>query len=256
MCKTESNPIMSTRRIQFGLFSAVFLGLSLASGAFAQPAPAPIPAPTFPFDVRSKIPGNRFFANAVKNGELPKDDELTAMDAYIVSYSLPRLTLAENLTGLPEMRDRIRGEFSKAPNGTGPAVERFNKLAMTTLSAMLHPRYQHKPVVRVNIVLLIGELDQVVGKKVGVAPRKAVPYAPASLLLAKWTRLAAIDDYLKAAALRGVLRHARAGIPTANKAVVTAAMTALRAAPKPANRSANVHAWMQRRAGDVLAAMQ
>lgn len=244
---------MSTRRVPIGISSAVLVYLAVAAGAFAQQ-----PAGAFPYDEGAKRPGQLLFKKALENQTLPADDELKAMQDYIVKFSLPRLTLAANQKTLPEMRDLIKRDLDKASGGIGPAVEEFNKQALKTLTGMLSPRYNHKPVVRYNAVILIGELDQVVRKKGRMASRKAVPYAPALEDLTTWVGRASVPDYLKAAAMRGVLRHAEAGIrdPKAVASVQTAMLALLNGKTPPGKRTAKVHAWMRRRAADVLAAMK
>lgn len=239
---------MSTRRIQVGLFSAVLVCLAFATGASAQQ-----PAPTFPYDSQANRPGKLILQNAVKSQELPTGQNLKKMEDFIVLYSLPQLTLAVNLKRLPETRDLIRRDLYNPKVGAGPAINLFNEKAMATLTKMLNPAYKHKPVVRYNVVILIGELDQVVGKK---GTRKAVPYTPALAMLTKWTRHAKVDDFLKVAALRGVLRHAEAGIRNNQEAgKVQVEMLALLGEKVPTGRSPKVHAWMRRRAADVLGAM-
>lgn len=256
MSQSESKQI---RRISFAPFLAVVVCLFVAGPALAQPAPQ-IPA-VIKYDVNARR-GNVTFKKALEDSALLSDQAtLQAFDAYVHSYLLARLIMEENVTQLPELRDSIKRRLKPGPKGAGH--DRYNTIALDVLKKILAGRYapvvsKHASIVRYNAVLMIGNLNQEEEVKRGpIVVSPARPYAPALDEMLRWVGNARVPDYMKAAVLRGLLRHAKANIVGTRAASTQTAMIALLGAKTPpAGRSAKVHAWMRRRAADVLGAMK
>ena len=254
----RSKPIQ-TRRVHLGPFLAALVCLLPASTALAQPAPR-IPA-VVKHDANSKR-GNLTFRKALADPAMLTDQaNRQAFDAYVHSYLLSRLVMVENVTQLPELRDSIKRELKSGPKGT--AHERYNVIALDVLTKILAGSYvpvvpKHAAIIRYNAVVMIGDLNQEEEVKRGPAVvARAVPYAPALDDMLKWVGNARVPDYMKAAVLRGLLRHAQAGIAGKRAAATqTEMLKLLNEKAPPAARSAKVHAWMRRRAADVLGAMK
>ena len=255
---SRSNAIQ-IRRIYIDPLLAAFVCLFLAGPALAQPEPK-IPG-VIKHDVTAKR-GNLTFRKALADpAMLSTEADQVAFDAYIHSYLLSRLVMVENVKQLPELRDSIKRELKSGPKGAAHA--RYNFIALNVLKKILAGSYapvvpQYTAIVRYNALAMIGDLNQEEEVKKGsTIVSRAVPYAPALGDMLKWVGNPNIKDYAKAAVLRGLLRHAEAGVPAAAVGSVQSAMLALfnEKAP-PAERSPKVHAWMRRRAADVLGAMK
>ena len=256
MSQNPSNSIMSTRRVHIGISSAVLVYLAIAAGAFAQ-------QPPLVYDGMTAKGGAQLFHKALDDPSLLSvKANQTAFDNYVTNYSITRLIdpKVESTKQLPEIRDRIKAELRRGPTGThllsGVSYDRFNELALQTAIRIALGNY--KPVVRYNAVLLIGDLDKVQptmrGRRV-LKPGK--PYVPALDLMLTWVGLAKAPEFIKAGMLRGIHRHARAGITGTRVGTTQAAMLALlNGKTPPGKRTAKVHAWMRRRAADVLGAMK
>jgi hypothetical protein len=64
-----------------------------------------------------------------------------------------------------------------------------------------------------------------------------------------------VPDYVKVAALQGLLRHAEAHVVENRAAVLQMVLPIATAAKAPAGRSADGHAWMRRRAVQIIGAL-
>ena len=246
---------MSTLRVQFCFFSAALVCLTAATEALAQ-------QPALVYDLGARRSAKEFH-KALDDPTLLSDDAYrTAFENYVTKYSITRLIdpNVESTKQLPEIRDRIKGELWRGPTGahppSGTSHDKFNELALKVAKQIALGDY--KPVVRYNAVLLIGDLDKVQptmrGRKI-IKPGKPDPKALDLML--SWVGLSGAPEYVKAGLLRGIHRHARDGI-TGNQVGLTqtAMLKLLNEKMPPGKRTAKVHAWMRRRAADVLGAMK
>ncbi len=134
------------------------------------------------------------------------------------------------------------------------AHEALNRLTQKTMGDIVGGQNYH-PVARFNAMLLIGELDEV--EPVGKVP--GVPFKEAQK---EFLRVMSLDarlapDYIKIAAMQGLLRHAQAHVVTGADAgnAVNLLLPIAAAAKPPAGRSLDGQVWMRRRAVQIIGAI-
>lgn len=116
---------------------------------------------------------------------------------------------------------------------------------------------KYHPATRYNSVLIVGDLTEANAGTRG----PAVPYTPAFRQLAKWLTTKQ-PEYIKMGALLGLLRHAELRGAEASPNPLTAGERSglgklavrLLTSKAPAGRDARSHAWIQRRAVEMMAA--
>lgn len=206
-------------------------------------------------------------ARKVMARQIPADDAgKLLLDEWYKKYYLPSFTLPENRGKLPEMRHALLSkDFRTARSPEAVAYLRTQVLNYMKGYAQNAGKYNFHPAVRYNAMLVIGSLNQVEhGARYPDDSRAFVPDplpAALDLLIAEFKSPTQIDAVL-VAALVGIDRHVKLDlarpperrIPGPKKKVIVDAMVALLNSPPPTGRTASGHAWMQRRAIDILAA--
>ena len=168
-------------------------------------------------------------------------------DNYYVHYSVARWTVPENQLQLPRFRKDSVRDLNQAKLGNAHVRLTDLLLKMMTEAAFGD---DFDPVVRVNAMLMLGDLNLAEAPRLGAAPTP-LPNAVAILVCA--VREPKVIDPVRVAALAGLLRHAVLGIASEAAAEdVTAAMLDLLRNKSVAGRSADGNAWMQARAIEVL----
>jgi hypothetical protein len=167
-------------------------------------------------------------------------------DRYYLKHAFPRWTLPENLALLVEFRKDLRNDLKTAKKTA--VHDHLNKLALDYFSKLAAGNYD--PAVRVNAMLMIGELNAVEAPSLLDAP-VALPEAREVLL--KTVADEQQPEAVKVAALDGIIRHAQIGLddPAARKAV-SDAMLKLLNSDRPVGGSVVGHTWMQAQATEVL----
>jgi len=172
-------------------------------------------------------------------------EEKTAFDTFYPDYFLTRWTLAKNAANIPDLRKDLRNHLRLAKSGE--VHDYLNSLTLDSMNKLLAGNYH--PAVRVNAMLMIGELNHV--EQGGGAP--AVPWVDALKVLIGAVGDAKTPDALRAAAMVGILRHAEAGIPDEDaRHSLVAAMLKLTAEDAPTGRAAIGHAWIVAQAVETL----
>lgn len=124
--------------------------------------------------------------------------------------------------------------------------ERLNELTLKGMEEIAKDNYH--PVCRANAMMVIAELNA--DETAGTPWKNAFP-----VLLTAATSADTIDS-VRAAALRGLVRHAQAGLDPASVPQATSAMLKLlNEKTPPEKRTREGHDWMRRRAIDVLVAI-
>ncbi len=145
----------------------------------------------------------------------------------------------------------IRGQFktsftAKATNQA--AHDELNRITLDKMQAIASDNYH--PTVRLNAMLLIGDLTE-------SADASSPPWKNALPALLKAATANDSVDAVRVAALRGLLRHAQAGIDPSVRPQVIQGMPragpAAHSAGRPATKDG--HDWISRRAIDVLSAI-
>ena len=175
------------------------------------------------------------------------------LDKFFTEYVFAKMTDPELLNTLPGLRQ----EFYKRQLWAARSPEAFmyvNELTLKTMTKIIageKGRHFH-PAVRYNAVLIIGDLDlaprTLIGQQV-----KPKPWPNATGVLVKCLPAKVLPDYIKAGALVGLRRHAELGIPNEQRLAMTGPLlTLVQQGQPPANRDAEVHAWMRGRACEIL----
>ena len=248
--------------LALGVAAAAIAAGELLAQAPATPAPS-APAPAAPAVAAPAAPAVKAFRRwtydeKLKRGALTVTRQLAgtetnpallpAFDEYYEKYLIGRWTEPGNQVNLPKFRGDLRRDLVNAKT---PAIR--DRLLGVTMRLMTEAAFANDfdPIVRVNAMLLIGELNGEEPSKLNAPP---VPYAAAIPTLTRAVRDANLIDPVKVAALAGLLRHARIGIPAQQAAEVSAAMLEVIRTKAPPTRSAAGHAWLRARAVDVLGA--
>ncbi len=139
---------------------------------------------------------------------------------YYQKYALARWTLQKEAASIPGFRQDLRNNLRRAR--TGQAHDQLNALALDFLNKMAEGN--HTPAARLNAMLMIGELNS--AEQSG--SDAAVPLAEALNVLVAAAENAKLPDYVRSAAMVGIVRHAAVGIRNedAKKKVATAMLKA------------------------------
>lgn len=172
-------------------------------------------------------------------------------DKFFTKLVFPHFTRSENFqdfarrTDLPTMRRRGCREFLILAK-SGPAHQRLNELTLQFMDGVAHDNYD--PAARANAMMLIADLSE--------TDPNGKPWKSALPALLKGVTAESTIDAVRVPALRGLVRHAQAGIDSQARPQVIAAMLAvLNQGTPPADRTADAHDWIRIRAIDVLFAL-
>lgn len=210
-----------------------------------SPAADPATFLTLPYDEGLKKEYKTVFA-VLGVGKVSPDQEQSFV-SYYGRYSMGRWTIPANYTSLPKFRNDLRKDLQKAK--IGDAHTRLNDLIFQGMSKVATGNYH--PVVRVNAMLMIGELNSE-----DPARETPVPYHQAVPAF-----LQVIDDpqqldAVKAAALVGLVRHVRLGLRDDVRDSVGASMLNLAKAASAPGRTPEGHAWMRGEASEILGVLR
>jgi hypothetical protein len=249
------------------VLSAAGVMLATALGRAAEPAKADPSEPAAkkeyredPVDQGQRKNGATIAAMA-RAGQFQPDvpsGQKTVSD-YYRKFKLAQHTSTDekSLSALPEARATALRELKNLARSGGPVylyirddvtLDYLNDIASKPNDKGL---YCH-PAVRVNAMLLIGELNEkeaFAGSEVPVPLSAAVPKLVAAVESAEQI------DAVRVAALAGLYRHVRlGGIATADakKLVGVAMFKLLKMARPPADRTPEGHAWMRGQAAAIL----
>ena len=180
----------------------------------------------------------------------PGEEE--AIIAYFTQYFFPCWTdpkfYPPSCPQLPDFRKKLRLHLANAGRAASKEVhDRLNAVSLDCLNKLAAGNYS--PAVRVNAMLMIGELNALEA----VPPRnKSQPLAEALPVLLKNADDPKQLEAVRVAAMVGVVRRAAAGLNEADEKKVTAAMLKLLKAPVPEGPVDDGYAWLQAQAADAL----
>lgn len=176
----------------------------------------------------------------------------------VADYRVYSLTLPGNLESLPAIRRRWKNELARAD---AKGHDEFNAALLArcfplAIGELPPGGHLDDPVARaavqVNSMLVVADLNQ--QEAAGQTPATPLPAALPKLIDA-WRR-PDLSDAVRAVVLQGLKRHAEAGLPDEQRAVVQKAMLdLLKAKTPPPTRDALVHDWLRRSAAEALAAI-
>jgi hypothetical protein len=205
---------------------------------------------SLPVDDGQKV--NQFKVNDIlRKGAFADDAEKELFSDFFTKYFLPRWTqpevrkyLSDKKETGKDLRNVLRNNLSTAARAPVAKVhEQLNEIVLQYMDKKLAGDKDIDPAVRVNAMLMIGDLSE----KTGQPLPASVP-----VLLANAKNANQIDA-VKVAALVGLIRHAQAGLNDADlQKQVLAQMVELASTPTPNGRRADGVSWMRGQAAEVL----
>lgn len=225
--------------------------------ASAAPAASAPVAYDEPYTINTKLQSKQAEIRRILQAGRFEGDDRTLFDDYHRQYALPRWTDPKNFSILPiKMRRELRGEMQTSrPEAARPreAHDRLGQIALEVLGKMALDN--QPPVVRVNALLAIGELNSEEGMR---SIDKGTPLADALEPLCKAAQQADLPEYVRAAALVGIKRHAEinAGKSADVRDKITpVALKILDGSSLPKGVSPAGADWLRTQAADVLGAL-
>jgi hypothetical protein len=249
------------------LICAVSVGLPAIAGraTFAQVA-GPAAYVSLPMDAQLAPDSKPWkdlsgLKQRIVTGTVPFEENRAQFERWYKTYFLPSFTSANELRDLPKKRDDLRKELKviKSPTARTLLLDltfTYMKGIATTTKYNLHPAS------RINALLMIGELNQTEG-----TPQQRWPDPlPRALNEVLWPEFKkpGQTDAMRLAALSGIRRHAEMDwnrpaaqrIPAALRdEMVRELLNLVQTSDPPQGRSPAVHAWMQLRALETIAAL-
>jgi len=238
---------------------AIALGPLFASpfAVAAPPAKSGRPAPK-PVDM--DLPGkSNEIKSILRTGKIdPADQEL--FDNYFNNFLFEQFTnpwqgmkqavYRYSLDDLPRLCKDLRNFLLLDKSGS--AYKHLNDLVLKKCGELVKGQYpSHDAAIKVNAVLLLGELNET--DESGKPKPWAKPFgALVGIMVGSAQKY---PDHLKAAAMVGIERYAAAGaIPAdSSKKVIDALVALVNQQVPPAGRDSEVHQFMRRNAGQILA---
>lgn len=143
---------------------------------------------------------------SVALGELRSGTSGANIDKFMMGYYIARWTVLENAKDLHKYREELCADFVAFP---ASAKKNFYDTVLKYLKVFAEHKMVY-PACRYNMVLALGELNETPGN----AQTPPVPYAGALDDLISFVNTSEKDlpDYVRLAALIGVVRHAELGI--------------------------------------------
>jgi hypothetical protein len=189
-------------------------------------------------------------AVALKNGTFSDAAQQQAFDDYYTKYALPRWRRPTTITQLPRYRYELRTELYRAKRGE--VHDHLVGLVFTELRKYIQDG-QDPPATRYNAMLMIGDLNVTEAPRYGQAP-VAHPDALQDLLkaVAPGANDPRLSEALRAAAMIGLIRHARIGIPGDQQPAVSTAMLGYVGATTTPGPAGEGPAWIRGQAAEVL----
>lgn len=160
-------------------------------------------------------------------------------------YRIAEFTFAENGDSLPDKRKRLKNELRMGRRGA--AHDKVNELVMGIVPTMIADG-ELAPVVRINLALVLGDLNRDEGRPPGELPVPLNEAIPELLKLLDPNRpVDSVNDSLRVAALVGINRHVRLRMdPSSQERVLAALAVLLQQGDPPQQRNADVHGWILR----------
>lgn len=182
------------------------------------------------------------------------------LEDWYRKYLFPAMAAQDRLGDLADNRDSLMKDLERAADAT--IHQLIVDIAYDEATKRVTGNYH--PIVRYNALLIIGGLNQTEQRLVGTDRYPAIRLAKALDFL--WAELQKPDqiDILRVAALLGLERHfflvkqrpQDQPVPDARRAEVASLMqTWAEQKEPPAGRSADAHAWIRRKAMEVLGAV-
>ncbi|MBI3462777.1 MAG: hypothetical protein HY000_06915 [Planctomycetes bacterium] len=176
----------------------------------------------------------------------------------VYRWRCAQLTWTSKLNETADLRLRLKADLRAAERAAKPdAFDRLTPLVLKSMVAIVNDQEYH-PTVRLNAMLLLGDLD---ARVVSGGAARFVPHPEAlphllSVAEDSAESVTGAGDAIRCAALHGLLRHGRSAAPDSaeRQAISKAAIAMASNATAPEGRNEAVHEWIRRRAVTVLEA--
>lgn len=188
----------------------------------------------------------------LSKGRFGDSAERDLFDDYFQKYFLARWSRIKgpkgDITNFPKERRDFHNCLVRQRGGVTEVHDHLNELALDFMKKLVVGKDYH-PAVRVNAMLMIGELNRV--EQTG--GQDAVPLPEAFTILLKAADGASFPTGIRAAAMIGILRHAKAGIQDEDiRRSLGATMVKLVTADRPTGAAAPGHAWLVAQCAETL----
>ncbi len=170
--------------------------------------------------------------------------EEQVFDQFYQEYILPQWTQPKEIASLPKLRHDLGNQLRKQHAGAPLTVhDHLNSLVLEFMQKLAAGKYH--PAVRVNAMLMIGELNRV------EQPPTPLPEALAVMIAA--VQSSKLSDAVRATAMVGIKRHVAAGIADEDvRKTLTAALLKVAADGFPTGTARVGREWILRQAIDIL----
>jgi hypothetical protein len=215
----------------------------------------------------------RNLVREILTGRAPLDGSKTEFDEYFTRQIFAEMTVTAEIGQLTERRQKFFRENVHRVTGQPKAVhDALIQLTFQIMQVLVTGRQgkHFHPAVRCNAMLIIGELNQDEATGIASSLRPAVPHAAALEFMLQQLNDPNQIDEVRMAALIGILRHADIYRKSAllavgqgdsqqqqqrNQKIYAAAIKIAQQKDPPQGRTTEGHAWMRRRALDILIAL-
>ena len=224
-------------------------------------------------EVNQRVSQLKSMVSAVTSGEQPLASNQPNFDNYFNSYLFPRMTWVANIESpesfnfLVEQRNLILNQYLKKPTLPAEVHDQLVRITLATMTKIATGNYH--PAARHNAMLIIAELNTKEMVRVPVTPPE--PHLPALTTMVDALGEPMQLDVVRVAAMVGILRHVQWDARQREKLAEQPAikriddplrdrinqltLAIINAKVPPAGRTLDGHAWMQRRAIDILSVM-
>ncbi len=180
------------------------------------------------------------------------DERSAAMARYYFETYVPaRMTQPSALPELSDMVKNVTKLLTQSQRMSSPNARSILAAVYKGMKKVAEGNYY--PPAKINALLVLGRLDERSADPIAKTPPVPLSYS-LPILLAQYNNPANVDG-VRAAALHGLHRYVSfrfGALSPEDKATLQTAMTDLLAAPAPAARSDDAHAYLQRYAVDML----
>lgn len=215
----------------------------------ADAAAEPAPRKWKQLSVDEKLKNNGLAATKIcraEKFETKADQEM--LEEYMTRFLLPTWSHLENLRVLPDLRGKLRNQYFK-PAKSAEVHDFLSAVVLKFLDKKLARDPDLHPAARINAAVMIGELNAAEPDRPSDA---ADPYPEALPVLLAIVTDGEQPDFVKTAAMAGVIRQVRGLSDSGVRAQVLAAMLKLTESPPAVGRADAGRAWLRAQAAEVL----
>ncbi|QDT12331.1 hypothetical protein [Planctomycetes bacterium K23_9] len=238
-------------------FLAAGIVALMASSALGQPPYKVLPlAPAFeePANFKKMESAAKSISSARNLADVGRENGTWAM-RYFQLYVPAKITQPDGVTKITELMKNVRDRLNSAQRSNAPGATFINRWVYAGLLPIAKENYQ--PAARINAILFISRMDTAPANNANRTPPVPLRTIPAEFIPIYQDKTA--PDGVRAAALHAVHRYVIYAAPSVVdplRSTLVAEMKQLLDSDPPEGRSADVHAYLQRFAVDILASLR